>query len=163
MPTHFRYAPVANTTFGLTPTEILLADDKDLNEYVGLKKLAPYRKQRDTWDAKRQARLREFKNKVSAQLEGAGADGFAVEHLVDGERRAKKRKGRKERMREKDARAPEVETKAMDSSGRSSKHATRQSDDEEDEYLGNIAVSEPVKKKRRRQKRVENPTEQAVV
>jgi protein KRI1 len=164
MPTHFRYAPVANTTFGLTPAEILLADDKDLNEYVGLKKLAPYRKQRDTWDAKRQARLREFKNKVSAQLEEAGADVFTLEHLVDGERRAKKRKGRKERMREKDARVPdEVETKAMDSPGQSNKHATRQSDDEEDEYLGNIAVSEPVKKKRRRQKRVEKPTEQAVV
>jgi len=169
-PTHFRYVPVANTAFGLAPAEILLADDKDLNEYVGLKKLAPYRKQRDTWDAKRHTRLREFKTKVSERLGEAGADVVAAGHLADGERKAKKRKGKKERTREKAAVAPEgaqeareVETKATDSPRHSSKHAKRRNDDEEDESVGNIAVSEPMRKKRRRQKRVEKSTEQAVV
>jgi protein KRI1 len=169
-PTHFRYVPVAKTAYGLAPAEILLADDKDLNEYVGLKKLAPYRKQRDTWDANRHTRLREFKNRVSERLGEAGADVVAAEHLADGERKAKKRKGKKERMREKAGLAPEeaqeageVETKAMDSPRHSNKHAKRRSDDEEDESLGNIAVSEPMKKKRRRQKRVEKSIEQAVV
>jgi protein KRI1 len=166
-PTHFRYVPVAKTAFGLAPAEILLADDKDLNEYVGLKKLAPYRKQRDTWDAKRHTRLREFKTKVSERLGEAGADVVAG-HLAEGERKTKKRKGKKERTREKAAVAPEqeardVETKATDSPRPSNKHAKRHRDDEEDESVGNIAVSEPIKKKRRRQKRVGKSTEQAVV
>ena len=89
MPTHFRYVPVAQTQYGLSASEILLADDKDLNEYVGLKKLAPYRKQRETWDTKRGERLREFKKKVSGRLEETGADDATMEHLVDGEHKAK--------------------------------------------------------------------------
>jgi protein KRI1 len=158
MPTRFGYTPVAKTTYALTSSEILLADDKDLNEYVGLKKLAPYRKQSEAWDAKRTERLREFKHKVSARLGDAGADIIATEYTVDGERKAKNRKGKKERMREKAARTPEeaemaveVGTKATDPPGQSNKHAEWRSDDEEDE------ASEPVKKKRRRQKKAGKP------
>jgi len=169
-PTRFRYVPVGKTTYELTPAEILLADDKDLNEYVGLKKLAPYRKQRETWDAKRGERLHEFKNKVSARLRDAGADVVAAEHSADGERKAKKRKGKKERMREKAAQGPEeaevggeVKTKATDSSRQSDKHTKRRHDDEEESHMGNITASEPVKKKRRRQKKADKPIEQAVV
>jgi protein KRI1 len=166
-PTHFRYVPVAKTAFGLASAEILLADDKDLNEYVGLKKLAPYRKQRDTWDANRHTRLREFKTKVSERLGEAGVDVLAAGHLADGERKAKKRKGKKERTREKAAVAQEgaqgAETKAADSPRQSNEHTKRRNDDEEDESVGNIAESEPVKKKRRRQRRVEKSTEQAAV
>ncbi|KAH9006285.1 Krr1-domain-containing protein, partial [Lactarius hatsudake] len=99
MPTRFRYNTAAKSSYGLTPTEILLADDKDLNEYVGLKKLAPYRKQRDMWDARRGERLGEFKKKLS---ERAGVDLNESEHPNN----AKKRKGKKERMREKAAHAP---------------------------------------------------------
>ncbi|KAH8996823.1 Krr1-domain-containing protein, partial [Lactarius akahatsu] len=97
MPTRFRYNTAAKSSYGLTPTEILLADDKDLNEYVGLKKLAPYRKQRDTWDAKRGERLGEFKKKLSGRAGGVGVDLNESEHP----NKAKKRKGKKERMREK--------------------------------------------------------------
>ncbi|KAH9963018.1 KRI1-like family C-terminal-domain-containing protein [Russula compacta] len=154
MPTHFRYIPVSKTTFALNPTEILLADDKDLNEYVGLKKLAPYRKLRDTWDARRGERLREFKTKVSARVE----------------KQMTMRKGKKERMRERAARAPEecevageVETKATDSPRRSNKHANRLHDEEEGGgYVSMTTGGEPMKKKRRRQKRAERPIEQAV-
>ncbi|KAH9072780.1 Krr1-domain-containing protein [Lactarius deliciosus] len=113
MPTRFRYNTAAKSSYGLTPTEILLADDKDLNEYVGLKKLAPYRKQRDTWDVRRGERLGEFKKKLSGR---AGP---------------KKRKGKKERMREKATHAP-AEADAVTDDG---------------------ATDEPVKKKRRRQKK----------
>jgi protein KRI1 len=162
MPTRFRYVPVANTSFGLSASEILLADDKDLNEYVGLKKLAPFRKLRDTWDARRGERLREFKNKISGRLEETDANGIATEHLVDGEHKAKKRKGKKERMREKAARTQEegvdvvqeVETKAADSPRQSNKRTEEQRED----Y---VASSEPVKKKRRRQKKAENSVKQA--
>lgn len=150
----------------------MLADDKDLNEYVGLKKLAPYRKLGDTWDAKRGERLREFKTKVSARVGRIGADIILAEHSMDGERKAKRRKGKKERMREKSsaAQAPEegevageVETKATDSPRPSNKHANRRHDEEEEEYVSMTTGGEPLKKKRRRQKRAERPIEQAVV
>ena len=156
MPTRFRYVPVAQASFGLSASEILLAEDKDLNEYVGLKKLAPFRKQRSTWDTKRGERLREFKNKISGRLGEADATGIAQEHdhLVDGEHKAKKRKGKKERMREKAARAPEdaevVEMEAMDPP-RQSNNRTEEREEES---------SQPVKKKRRRQKKAENPIKQ---
>jgi len=129
MPTRFRYTTAAKSSYGLTPTEILLADDKDLNEYVGLKKLAPYRKQHDTWDAKRGERLREFKKKLSGRVGGVGVDVNEGEHLNDN--KEKKRKGRKERMREKAVHAP-VETDAV-------------ADERE--------TNEPARKKRRRQKK----------
>lgn len=89
---------------------------------------------------------------------------------MDGERQAKKRKGKKERMREKATRAPEtadvveeVETKATDSPRQSKEHAKLRRNGEEDEYQGAITTSEPVKKKRRRQKKTERHIEQAVV
>ena len=134
MPTRFRYNTTAMSSFGLTPTEILLADDKDLNEYVGLKKLAPYRKLRETWDAKRGERLHEFKKKLSGRASGAGVDVNEGEHPNDVK---KKRKGKKERMREKVAHAP-VEVDAVSDEG---------------------AADEPMKKKRRRQKKSGQPVE----
>ncbi len=136
MPTRFRYNTTGKSSYGLTPTEILLADDKDLNEYVGLKKLAPYRKQGDTWDAKRGERLHEFKKKISGRASGVGIDVNEGEH---GKNKAKKRKGKKERMREKAADAP-VEADAVTDEG---------------------ATDEPVKK-RRRQKKSGQPAEQLV-
>jgi len=92
MPTRFKYTTTAKSSYGLTPTEILLADDKDPNEYVGLKKLAPYRKQRDTWDAKRGKRFHEFKKKLSGRV-GVGVDVNEGEHLNDN----KAKKGREGR------------------------------------------------------------------
>jgi protein KRI1 len=167
MPTHFRYVPAAKTPYGLSASEILLADDKDLNEYVGLKKLAPYRKQHDTWDAKRGERLREFKKKISAQLEDTGDNFATMEHLVDGEHKSKMRKGKKERMREKAARVAdgtevvqEVERKTTDSPTKDYKRVKEQSEDV-GEDTGIIASSLPVKKKRRRQKKSENSVEKA--
>mmetsp|Transcript_938 Transcript_938/g.1111 ORF Transcript_938/g.1111 Transcript_938/m.1111 type:complete len:459 (-) Transcript_938:1989-3365(-) len=39
----FKYREVSPETFGLTTRDILLADDKQLNNFIGLKKFAPYR------------------------------------------------------------------------------------------------------------------------
>ncbi len=144
MPTRFRYTPVAQSAYGLNPTEILLADDKDLNELIGLKKLAPYRKPRDAWDAKRGERLREFKKKFSVQASDVGANVNEGEHLDNGKSKAKKRRGRKERMREKEAQEPlAVEADAVP-------------------VTDEGATDEPVKRKRRRLKRSSQPVEQLV-
>ncbi|OMH82764.1 Protein KRI1-like protein [Zancudomyces culisetae] len=45
IPTRFKYHNSKSIDYGLTPAEILLADEKDLNEYYSLKKLAPFRPQ----------------------------------------------------------------------------------------------------------------------
>ncbi|PVV03870.1 hypothetical protein BB560_001640 [Smittium megazygosporum] len=43
LPTRFKYQKTKPSDLGLTPEEILLADDDDLNELISLKKLAPFR------------------------------------------------------------------------------------------------------------------------
>lgn len=39
----FKYREISPETYGLTNRDILLADDKQLNSYIGIRKLAPYR------------------------------------------------------------------------------------------------------------------------
>ncbi|CAE6444104.1 unnamed protein product [Rhizoctonia solani] len=96
MPTHFRYARVEPSTYGLKPTEILDATDAELNTYLGLKRLATYRK--DKFDHRRPEKLKEFRNNLSARgvYDSRGAEGSR-----QGDDRAKQRKGKKERQKEK--------------------------------------------------------------
>lgn len=42
MPVRFKYTRVEPVSYGLNAVDILLADDRELNRYVPLKKLAPY-------------------------------------------------------------------------------------------------------------------------
>jgi len=93
IPTRFKYVASAPQTFGLTAAEVLMADDKDLNEYMGIKKYAPYRKGVN-WDGRRPERLKEFRDKLNTNKANWNGEG--------GEVRAK-RKGKKERQRAKAA------------------------------------------------------------
>jgi protein KRI1 len=58
----------------LKPEEIFMADDKDLNEYLSLKKLAPFRNQpRDVewlakWSRGSKSRRRDFRKKLKQVL-----------------------------------------------------------------------------------------------
>ncbi|KAK9374344.1 KRI1-like family C-terminal-domain-containing protein [Lipomyces chichibuensis] len=66
--TKFRYREVSPESFNLNPADILLADDNQLNEFIGLKKLAPYRepekKQKDHKKYAKKKRLRQWRKQV---------------------------------------------------------------------------------------------------
>ncbi|PKK79571.1 Krr1-domain-containing protein [Rhizophagus irregularis] len=67
-PVRFKYRQTKPVSFGLTAAEILLADEKDLNEFVSLKKLAPYRPEpvveNDLKKYSKKKRLRQFRKKL---------------------------------------------------------------------------------------------------
>lgn len=65
MPTRFKYTPSAPASFGLTPVEILLATDDELNKLVTMKGIAPYRKRGIGMQGKGLGkRVRELKDKL---------------------------------------------------------------------------------------------------
>lgn len=64
----FKYREVSPESFGLTTREIFLADDKDLNELIGIKKFAPYRpkelRMKDKRKYTKSKNLKEWRKKV---------------------------------------------------------------------------------------------------
>ncbi|CAL1711960.1 unnamed protein product [Somion occarium] len=156
MPTRFKYTKVQPQAFALTPEEILLATDAELNQYMGIKKYAPYRKDGSNWDKNRAARFQELKTKIKerrAKLMGERPE----EAFPETEKPAKKRKGKKERMKEKAVAtagggeqnadvAEQKEQKVVkhDKEERSSKRKTPEHEESQEG---------PTKKKRRRHKK----------
>ena len=73
-PARFRYRETSPTTFGLTARDILLADDKQLNEFAGLKKFASFRdpdkKKKDKKHLSKKARLRQWRQETFGDAEG---------------------------------------------------------------------------------------------
>jgi protein KRI1 len=73
-PSRFRYRETSPTTFGMTSRDILLADDKQLNEFAGLKKLAAFRdpakKKKDKKLLSKKARLRQWRQETFGDAEG---------------------------------------------------------------------------------------------
>ena len=119
--TRFKYTTSAPTNFGLTPVEILLATDAELNALVSVKHIAPYRsggmgaggkgfgkKVRELREGLKQRRWGEeyvppredTDHGYSRRGEGAG---HAAGEGESREARKGKRKGKKERMRERAA------------------------------------------------------------
>ena len=64
----FRYRETSPTSFGLTARDILFADDSQLNQYAGLKKMAAFReaekKRRDKKRYSKKGRLREWRKET---------------------------------------------------------------------------------------------------
>ncbi|TFK74652.1 Krr1-domain-containing protein [Pluteus cervinus] len=103
MPTRFKYVPVPSQTFSLSASDILTATDQELNEYMSIKKYAPYRKE-SSWNQKRSDKLKDFKDKLNERLHASGWDlgGGEGSGTRDGggeDAKKKKRKGKKERMK----------------------------------------------------------------
>ncbi|KAI5986902.1 KRI1-like family C-terminal-domain-containing protein [Pisolithus albus] len=165
IPTRFNYVQTTSEDYALSPAEILLATDAELNSYVGLKKMAPYRRvggsgKGKDWDPKRNERLKEFREKLKARI-GSGSGGNWYSGRGPGgsktgesaENGKKKRLGKKERAKLK---AQEGEDKA-DEPNRETKQPCSESVDQpsnkrkrEDQASFSEENKPPQMKKRRR-------------
>ncbi|KAJ1025149.1 hypothetical protein NDA16_002655 [Ustilago loliicola] len=89
LPTRFKYTQVAPADYGMSAVDILLADDEQLNNVVGLKNLQPYRRGKNRpMDLGK--KLGQFRREVYGN----------TSKNKDGEdKQQKKRLGKKERMR----------------------------------------------------------------
>lgn len=139
MPTRFKYTPVQPQSFALTSAEILMATDQELNQYLSVKKYAPYRKDTN-WDHTRGERLKELKQSIAPRVSTVWGDGEMGTPSHGGGQVVKKRKGKKERMK----------LKAVEDDAPSS--GKRQRSEAQDDVPGSGA-EEPGKKKRRRRKK----------
>lgn len=95
--TRFKYAKVPASSFNLTPEEILLATDAELNAFMSLKKLAPYRQDSASWQAKQAQKqrkhLKELRDTLKTRKWGDEVDEEQAARALD-KRRDKKRRYR---------------------------------------------------------------------
>lgn len=89
----FRYREVSPESFGLSTREIFAADDTQLNQFIGLKKFAPYRAKEQRMKDKRKVtksrRLRDWRKEVFHSEKGLEADSDFVEVPVEAETKKK--------------------------------------------------------------------------
>jgi protein KRI1 len=102
-PTKFRYRETSPTSFGLTPADILMAPDSQLNQFAGLKKMASFRdpekKRKDKKHLGKKARLRQWRKETFGNEDGPeivinveeGFDAGGGVDIVEGGRKKKKR------------------------------------------------------------------------
>ncbi|KAI9591027.1 KRI1-like family C-terminal-domain-containing protein [Syncephalis fuscata] len=95
IPTRFKYRPVKAATFGLSPVEILMADDADLNAHISVKKLAPYRapdvQSRDERKYSKKRRVQEFRKKLEQQLKQQEKEERKTAAKEDGKQKKRKK------------------------------------------------------------------------
>lgn len=97
---NFRYRETSPLTFGLSPNDILLATDSQLNQFAGLKKMAAFRdKEKKKKDKKRlgkKARLRQWRKETFGNENGPQktlAEVLASEALDEGTNPLDERQG----------------------------------------------------------------------
>ncbi|KIX04685.1 uncharacterized protein Z518_05555 [Rhinocladiella mackenziei CBS 650.93] len=114
----FRYRETSPKSFGLTARDILMADDRQLNEFAGLKKLASFRdpekKRRDMKHLGKKARLRKWRLETFGNEDGLQAselipaqpkaeekpetgDG-AVDVRTEGKKKRRRRRSKKQKV-----------------------------------------------------------------
>jgi len=113
----FRYRETSPKTFGLSSRDILLADDSQLNQFVGLKKLAAFRepekKRKDQKNLGKKARLRQWRKDTFGDERGVQASELmpAEDKQEDADEEGGvdiRTKGKKKRRRSKKAKLPDV-------------------------------------------------------
>ncbi|KAG2108602.1 KRI1-like family C-terminal-domain-containing protein [Suillus clintonianus] len=143
MPTRFKYTTTAPQTFSLTPVELLMATDKELNQYMSVKRYAPYRVEK--WDHNRGDRLKEFREKLKDRVGGIGTSHRSEDPAP------KKRLGKKERQKMKAAGGGDEGAVGVEGVGdsASTKKQKKVLEEREDD-VEKLEENEPPKKKRRR-------------
>ncbi|GAA6001833.1 hypothetical protein JCM10207_002341 [Rhodosporidiobolus poonsookiae] len=93
--TRFRYAKVQPTSFNLSAEEILLATDAELNAFMSLKKMAPYRQDSAAWQRKQadkqRKKLKELRDVLRRRKWGEEVDEDEAKAQLE-KRKEKKRK-----------------------------------------------------------------------
>jgi protein KRI1 len=108
MPTRFKYQSVAKDGYGLSAEEILAANDSTLNQFVPLKKLAPYRDM--NWLASGKAR-KNFRSKHRKEQAA-----FAAKRAAESSKDQNKKGGKKSKKKRK-IKAGDVSESRLDSYG----------------------------------------------
>lgn len=76
----FRYREVSPESYGLTTRDIFAADDADLNEFISLKKFAPYRskelRNKDKRKVTKARRIKEWRKKTFNDENGPSGEGM---------------------------------------------------------------------------------------
>lgn len=139
LPTRFKYQKTAPLDFGLSPAEILMSTDAELNQFLGMKHFAPYRHGSGVGSAGRgmRDRLKELKSRLRDRKwgeevveheakGGAGAFGSktrdsgwggAAAKQGAGTGEKKKRIGKKERQKRQKAAAAAAAASGAEGSG----------------------------------------------
>jgi protein KRI1 len=113
LPTRFHYTKTAPQAYGLTPAEILLATDAELNAFLGVKQYAAFRpdggagagrvgRDKRLWELKKKLKGRKWGEAAAEEVEaeGKGKKKFFGATGANGEKvEKKKRVGKKERLR----------------------------------------------------------------
>lgn len=152
MPTRFKWTTVAPDSSGLTAAEILLATDRELNEFMSIKKLAPF-KNKTAWDRERITKLKELKDKIAHRSWGGVPVAELANEQGDGQDGAqggktKKRKGKKERQKQKNLASANGDQQAEVAM----EEETTGINDVADTTTEADVVERPVKKRRRKNK-----------
>ncbi|KAF9901651.1 hypothetical protein EC991_005838 [Linnemannia zychae] len=159
LPTRFKYSRVRPSNFGLSPVEILLADDKDLNEFVSLKKFAAYRKPEeqlnDIQKYSKKNRVEMFRHKLKSQIKGQELDKDWDPIRLRKKMVEKRNKLLAEAEKKQDGEGGEASASAdkKKKKKKSSKDKKRKAEDEED---ADEAVDKKIKSKSKVQKSSED-------